>query len=170
MHATESEVERIMIRPWEYGGLPPRTADSLLLVMWSNASLGTWSAWSVFSSSGLFFVRRIEWARSRDRIRVTGEAPTTFGAEVSIPSPLAESLLSRAHVLAAALLLPEVPGITIDGVHRRLVVHAEQGELSANWQAGTARAEHLDSWLEETANALNRMLPSSTAREAQSAV
>jgi hypothetical protein len=169
MHATESEVERIITRPWEYGGLPPRTANSLLLVFWSNVSLGIWSSWSVFSDGDLFFVRRIEWARGRDRIRVTGEAPTTFGAEVSIPGRLATSLLSRAHVLAAAPLLPEVPGITIDGVHRRLVVHAEQGELSVNWQAGTARAEHLDSWLEETANALNRMLPSSSAREAQSA-
>ena len=165
MRTTESEVERIMARPWAYGGLPPRAEDHLLLVLCSNVSLGVWSTWSLFSDGGLFFVRRIEWARGRDSIRVTGEAPTTFGAEVSIPRPLANSLLSQAHVLAATPLLPEAPGITIDGVHRRLVVHAEQGELSATWQAGRARAEHLDAWFEETANALDRVLPRSTARE-----
>ena len=170
MHDTESDVERIMVSPWSYAGLPPRSGDSLLLYFWSNYSLGVWSSWSLFTDGALYFVRRIEWARGRDRVRLAGEAPTTFGAESSIPEAFASSLVRQARELTAIAQLPEPPGITIDGNQGKLVLRISGSEPKAiTWQAGRAHAERLDSWLAEASEALNARLPRSSAREAQNA-
>ena len=170
MHAIESEVERIMSEPWSYRGLPPRAQNDLRLSFSSNYSLGVWSCWSVFSDGASFFIRRIEWARGRDRVRVAGEAPTTYGAESPLPSMLAAELLAQANAFATAGLPLEPSGITIDGVSRWLFVRdAANQTISVNWQAGAACAEAIDSWLEAASEASNEVLPSSSAREAQSA-
>ena len=170
MHDTESDVERIMVSPWSYAGLPPRSEDGLLLYFWSNYSLGVWSSWSLFTDGALYFVRRIEWARGRDRVRIAGEAPTTFGAESSIPEALAGSLVSQARELTAMVQLPEPPGITLDGSQGKLVLSINGSEpKTVTWQAGRAHAERLDSWLEEASEALNARLPQSSARKAQNA-
>jgi len=170
MNDTESDVERIMVSPWSYAGLPPRSEDGLLLYFWSNYSLGVWSSWSLFADGALYFVRRIEWARGRDRVRLAGEAPTTFGAESSIPEALASSLVSQARDLSSMVQLPEPPGINLDGGQGKLVLHINASELKTiTWQVGRVHAKRLDSWLEDASEVLNSKLPKSSAREAQNA-
>lgn len=166
MSNIESEVERIMSEPWLYSGLPTRSPASLRLSAWTNFSLGVWSTWSIFSSPTGFWVRRIEWARSLDAIRVIGEAPSTFGAEAPLPKLLAVDLLDRAAELVSNSPPPERAGITIDGVARRLLLQGPTGTTrTLAWQAGAHGCMRLDVWLEEASVALDNLLTQSSARE-----
>lgn len=165
MSPTEREVEQIMLHPWLYVGLPPREQGALRLSAWSNFSLGVWSSWSVFADRASFFVRRIEWARSLDRIRIATEAPSTFGSESPLAALLAEDLLVHARELLAAKSPPQPSGIVIDGVSRRLLVQEVNCSASSvTWQAGSPRAQHLDAWLEDASVALDNQLTASSAR------
>ncbi len=166
----ESVVAEIMSHPDKYGGLPPRAESDLVLSCWTNFSLGIWSTWSVFTCGSSFFARRIEWARTKDSIRVAGEAPTTFGSESPLPFHLAAGLIASARVLTLDDRITPYSGLTIDGVARRLFVRLEDGEAaSKEWQKGFEGAESLDSWLEQASAQLNKVLPASSARLAPGA-
>jgi hypothetical protein len=170
MRNTESEVAAIMSRAGSYAGLPLRAREDLLLSVESNFSLGVWSSWCIFQAGPRLFVRRIEWARGSDALRVVGEAPTTFGAESPLPTELAQQLLAEAKLLAAEPRTPEASGIIIDGVYRSLSVRNIANELrTTRWHKGSVGGEPLDSWLERAALALDAHLPASSARSVKSA-
>jgi hypothetical protein len=170
MPGTESAVAAIMTIPGAYGGLPPRSEADLLLSLSSNFSLGAWSSWSIFKTGSSVFVRRIEWARGRDRVLVGGEAPTTFGSEAPLPDELALELVRTARAIASQAARPTATGIAIDGVTRQLAVRVGTGEvLVIQWQQGSMGSEPLDSWLEQAVVAIEPLLPASSARRAESA-
>ena len=170
MQGTESAVAEIMSKPGSYCGLPVRDESELLLSLWSNFSLGVWTSWSIFKTGSSAFVRRIEWARGRDRVLVRGEAPTTFGSETPMPDELAQELVRTARAIASQAAPPKNTGIILDGVSRKLVVRAGAAEfLAVQWQLGITGSEPLDCWLEHAAATIEPLLPASSARRPESA-
>ena len=170
MQTTEAEVAELMARPWAYPGLPSRDAASLLLLFSSNFSLGVWSCWSIFQQDKQFYIRRIEWARESDRVRVGLEAPTTFGAESPISAEEANKLATEAEELTPSKVPDQSKEIRLDGVSRHLLLPARKsGPALILWFAGSAETMRLDAWVEESSVTLDNLLTQSTARRGKSA-
>jgi hypothetical protein len=170
MRTNEAEVAEIMARPWTYPGLPVRDAASLLLLFSSNFSLGVWSCWSIFRQDNRFYVRRIEWARGSDRVRVGLEAPTTFGTESPISAEEANRLATEAEELISREVPAQSKEIRLDGVSRHLLLPARRsGAARVFWFAGSAETMRLDAWVEESSVTLDNLLTQSTAHRGTSA-
>jgi hypothetical protein len=164
MKVTEAEVAHLMAHPWSYAGLAPRRRIDLRLLFWSNFSLGVWSCWSFFQADKHFYVRRIEWARGSDRMRVPGEAPTTFGAETPISLSHANGHITDAERLLADCRNQADTGIRLDGVTRHLHLPGRPANPTFSWFAGSKNSVALDAWLEEASVSVDNLLSGSTAR------
>jgi hypothetical protein len=170
MRFTEEEVTESMNHPWAYPGLPERNRANLVLLFWSNFSLGVWSCWSIFGDDKQFYVRRIEWARGLDRVRVKGDVPSTFGSEAPISTSEATRLLIETKQLLACGVPDQSKEIRLDGISRHLLLRAlDSTEAGLSWFEGSVGTMPLDAWVEATSVALDNLLPQSAARRGASA-
>jgi hypothetical protein len=155
--------EEVISRPWAYPGLEARTPASLLLSFSRNESLGVWSSWFVFAGVEQFFVRRIEWARSMDRVLVVGVAPSTFGSEAPLSKSSAVALLKGAAALANLETPVHGRGFTLDGARSSVSVWRDGYPSTASWQSRSVGSEACEAWLEAASAAVNSVLPQSSA-------
>jgi hypothetical protein len=161
--ATVQEVQSIMEAPWIYPGLVKRSQTDLVLSFWINDSLGHWTSRSILAERNAYFVRRIQWARREDRVRVHGESPTTFGSEASVAEQLVKQLLSVVGDLVANQ--PEhtdCPGIVLDGASYRITLNRNGLLQDFNWGNGVKLPAALGAWIEQACHELDAFLPSPT--------
>jgi hypothetical protein len=159
----EEKAYRLLEYPEEYPGLLERREFDRKLLLFRYPSFGINTSWSLFNTNKEFWIRRIEWDRSRWFPSEDAE-PFTFGCEIPCSSEFAEKILSSLSLIEfCPLKQPELIGLdgTIHGI--------KTGNywLSCSlrwWYLPTDDWKPLAQWFEKSANMFEKILPQSTCR------
>lgn len=149
--------------PEIYPGLLARRKFDRKLLLFRYPSFDVSTSWSLFRTDKEFWVRRIEWDRSKWFPSEDAE-PYTYGCEVSCSTELSANILSS---LSSIKISPfEQPGlIGLDGI-----IHGI--ETGNHWLSCTLRWWYLPKddwrplaqWFEKTVSSFEQILPESTCR------
>jgi hypothetical protein len=159
----DEKAYRLLEYPEEYPGLLVRREVDRKLLLFRYPSFEINTSWSLFKTDKAFWIRRIEWDRSKWFPSEDAE-PFTFGCEISCSSDFAENILSSlSSIEFCPLQQPTLYGIdgTIHGI-----------KTGNHWLSCTLRWWYLPAddwkplaqWFETTVKMFEQVLPESTCR------
>ncbi len=159
----EKKAYQLLEYPENYPGLLKRREFDRKLLLFRYPSFDINTSWALFNANKAFWIRRIEWNRSKWLPSQDAE-PFTFGCEISCSAEFAENILSSLSSIAfCPLKQPELIGI--DGTIHGIKTGNDWLSCSLRWwYSPTDDWKPLDQWFEKSVNMFEQILPQSTCR------
>lgn len=157
----EEQAYRLLEYPERYPGLLKRREGDrkLLLFRYPSSSINT--SWSLFETEEAFWLRRIDWDRSK-WCPLEDVEPFTFGCEISCSPEFVKDILSSLSVIKfCPFKQPELIGI--DGTFYGIKIEYYWLCCSVRWwEQPNDDWKPLAQWFDKTVKVFEQILPQST--------
>jgi hypothetical protein len=160
----DQEAHQRLANPETYSGLLQRSRDQRKLMLWRYPTFEPYSSWSIFQVDHHYWVRRIEWNRSR-RFPSDNVSPYTYGCEAVIANQSVNTLLSNLSELTfRPFQQPELAGR--DGTIYGVEVGSDWLPCRLTWwQLPSDDWQPLADWFERAVSEFQSVLPASTSHD-----
>lgn len=160
--------------PENYSGLKPLNKAQIVFRIWRYHSLSVCSSWLLYKLEKEFYVRRLEWDRTKDNLYFGESEPTIYGSENEILSQQAESIVKQLQsIKIQPFLISDLVGIDgiIYGIEAKLEHLKSQYSRERNftpyfswWSKPKESWQPLADWLDKTSEYFDSILTESTAK------
>ena len=153
----------LLEHPEEYPGLVSRQECDRQFLLLQYPNFKPYASWSLFQGGRRYWVRRVEWDRSK-HIPFHDTDPFTYGSEIQCPKELAQETLAALHSLTFRPLI-QLDGIGLDGT--TYGVSVGNYLLSCNirwWCTPPDEWNKVAVWFRKTVSAFEPLLPESSCR------
>lgn len=169
----ETAIE-ILDSPENYSALKPLDKAQIVFRIWRYHSLSVCSSWLLYELEKTFFVRRLEWDRTKDNLYFGESEPTIYGSESEILSEQVKSIVDQLQLIRIQPFLVSdlvgIDGITY-GIEAKLEHLKSQYSRERNfspyfswWSQPKESWQPLADWLGKTSDYFDSILPESTAK------
>lgn len=157
-----------------YSALKPLFEAQIIFRIWRYHSLSICSSWLLYKLRDEFFVRRLEWDRTKDNLYFGESEPTIYGSESEILSEQVKDIVKQLQSIKIQPFLVSdligIDGITY-GIEAKLE-HLKSGYSSEKdfslifswWSEPKESWQPLADWLDKTSDYFDSLLPKSTAK------
>lgn len=164
--------------PESYSALKNIDDAQIIFRIWRYHSLSVCSSWLLYKLKNKFFVRRLEWDRTKDNLYFGESEPTIYGSETEVSKEQAEIIVKDLQsIKIQPFLIPDLIGI--DGITYGIEAKLEhlKNEYSKKrscslrfswWSEPKESWKPLARWLDETSDYFDSLLPTSTAKMIES--
>ena len=159
----EQKAYHLIENPEFYPGLVPHESSDRHFLLLHYPTFEPHASWSLFQVGDRYWVRRVEWDRSK-YIPFHDTDPYTYGSEVRCPDPVAKEAIATLAALSFRPLIKQ-EGIGLDGTTYGITIGNYLLSCSLRWWcnppddwAGVA------AWFRTTVEAFEALLPESSCR------
>ena len=167
MHTRSDETSKayyLLEHPEEYPGLVSHQLSDRQFLLLQYPTFEPYASWSLFQIGKHYWVRRVEWDRSK-RIPFHETDPFTYGSTIKCPQALAEDVLSRLRSLAFRPFSIQQEGIGLDGTTYGISLGDFQLSCDIQWWCTPPDEwNEVAVWFRTTVLAFENLLPESSCR------
>lgn len=159
----EEQAYRLLEYPERYPGLLERREGDRKMLLFRYPSYAVNTSWSLFETNKVFWVRRIDWDRSKG-LPSKETDPFTVGCETFCATELADDILSSLSSIKFCPL-QQSDLIGIDGTFYGIRTGNYWLSCSLRWWDQPSNDwKPLAQWFGQSINRLEQILPQSTCR------
>lgn len=150
-----------------------KNAESIFRI-WRYHSLSVCSSWLLYKQTEDFFVRRLEWDRTKDNLYFGDSKPTIYGSETEISKEQSEAIIEKLKSTAIQpFLISDLVGIDgttygieakFENLKSKYLLREDFAIKFSWWHKPIENWKPLADWLDETSDIFDSLLPASTAK------